>query len=297
MKIPGKNKAARACIRLSVPVLIVLLVLVASVLIIYSTPVLTEEKRTSGNLTFTDRAGIPVSGTIEISMTGAPPGGRSNVNSITWRNAPNAWIYFDAHETKSISINLRIAGDSPYGSVSLENHGINLPGSVNIFAPGTSVKYVEINATGVSFAEAEISIRYTDSELKGLDEKELVIYHYDRANVTWNELPTKINAVNNIVSTTVDSLSIFAVSIRIPEKIEVLDTKKIAVISDIKTYDEARNLRKKAKTSNFSAYDISDRGELEVNALETKNVAVKLKVNMAKATRSLFRFQESLLSS
>jgi len=45
-------------------------------------------------------------------------------------------------------------------------------------APGEPVKYVELNSTGVSFADADVSIHYTDAELKGLDDKSLVIYSY-----------------------------------------------------------------------------------------------------------------------
>lgn len=279
MKIPGKNKAARAGTRLSTPLLIVLLVMVASVLIIYSTPVLTEEKRTGGNLTFTDSAGIPVSGTIEISMTGAPSGGRSNVNSITWRNAPNAWIYFDAHETKSVSINLRISGDSPNGMVSLEDHGAAVPGSVGVPVPGVPVKYVELHSTGVSFAEADISIYYTDAELKGLDETSLVIYGYDGG--AWTELPIIVDAAKNVVSAAVVTLSFFAVSARASERIEIRDTGGMPVTSEVRTYDEARTLKKQEKTSTLSSANIPDGGELEVDAMKTKNVSVRLRMSRA----------------
>ncbi|MBU4139470.1 MAG: hypothetical protein KJ729_05985, partial [Euryarchaeota archaeon] len=276
MKNPGKNKAKKASIRLSVPLLIVLLVLFASVLIIYSTPVLTEEKRTSGNLSFTDSAGSLIYGAIEISMTGAPSGGRSNVNYINWSNAPNACIYFDALGTKNISINLRISEDSPNGRVSLEDYGATMPGSVDQSAPGIPVKYVELHSTGVSFANADVSIHYTNAELNEIDENSLVIYIYDGG--AWTELPTRVDAAKNIVSAAVVTLSVFAISARASERIEIRDTRGMPVTSEVKTYDEARTLKKQEKTSTLSSANIPDWGELEVDAIKTKNVAVRLKV-------------------
>lgn len=220
-------------------------------LIIYSTPVLTEEKRTSGNLTFTDSADIPISGNIEISMTGAPSGGRSNVNSIKWSNAPNAWVYFDAIGTKSISINLRIAEDSPNGRVSLEDYGAALPGGVGEPAPGVPVKYIELRSTGVSFSNADVSIHYTDAELNGLDEKSLVIYSYDGG--AWTELPTRVDVAKNIVSTAVDTLLVFAISAR-------ANGEKINKLMELTYPPEVKET-------------------IESDALKTKGVAVKLKIN------------------
>jgi len=91
-------------------------------------------------------------------------------------------------------------------------------------------------------------------------------------------IKNKIDAKDDILTASVDSLSIFAVSTRIQQQIEILDTNKKPVISDIRTYDEARTLKKEAKTSRLSAEDIPDMGELEVNALASKNVSIKLKV-------------------
>ncbi len=277
MNYPRKKKSARSGVILSVPLLILVLAIMASLLIIYSTPVLTIEKRTSGNLTFSDGSGNLINGMIEISMTGAPSGGRSNVNSITWRNAPNAWIYFDAIGTKSISINLRISGDTPNGRVSLENYGgAVLPAGVDEPAPGMPVKYVELHSTGVSFTNADVSIHYTNAELKGLDEKSLVIYSYYGG--AWNEQPSKVDPAKNVVTATVDSLTIFAVSTGVPDEIVVRDARNKPVISHIRTYDELRNLKKDVRTSALETANVTGNGELEVDALESKNVAVSLKI-------------------
>jgi len=76
----------------------------------------------------------------------------------------------------------------------------------------------------------------------------------------------------------VDSLTIFAISTQVPNEIIVRDTKNKPVLSHIKTYDEFRNLIKETSTSALSTANFTGNGELEFDALESKNVAVKLKL-------------------
>lgn len=276
-----RDKTGRANIRLIVLVFAVLSGIAAALLYFPPVPTRTEPEKTSGDITFTDSSGIPLGGTISISIAGELQRPQENANFISWTNVPDARIHYSALETKNIAINFRMSGNSPKSKVILENYGVNQPGNVNISAPQVPIRYVEISPIGVSFAEAEIFIRYTDAELYGLNETRLVIYRYDNVTRSWIELPTTLDASSNIVSTTVNSLSVFAVSARTPEKIEVWDTKKIPVISDINTYDDAKNLKKAKKTSVLSTTDVPERGELEVDALTSKNVAVKFKLESA----------------
>lgn len=164
----------------------------------------------------------------------------------------------------------------------IENYGSKLPKALDEPAPGTPVKYLQVSALNLSFVEAEISIKYNASELGDIDENSLNVYHYNRTEKAWNSLKTKINAKDDILTASVDSLSIFAVSTGIQQQIEILDTHKIPVISDIKTYDEARTLKKEAKTSRLSTDDVPEMGELEVDALASKNMSIRLKANKMK---------------
>ncbi|MDO9097808.1 MAG: hypothetical protein Q7U60_06780, partial [Candidatus Methanoperedens sp.] len=272
----NKKISKRIYPRLIVPVFFVLSLSLAALYYVS-----TAEEKTSGDITFTDSAGNPLMGAVELSGAGISSGLKTDVSYISWTNIPNAAIYFNVLYTRNVSVNLRITGNSPKSKIILDNFGIDVPKSVSLQAPGIPVKYVEISAFGVSFAEAEISIQYSDAEVKGLDEKTLAIYRYDGASQVWSELPTEIDAKNNILSATVNYLSVFAVSAG-GQKIVVLDTKKTSVVSDIKTYDEAKNLRKKTeKTDTLPASDISDKSELEIDALSNKNVAVKLKIDRA----------------
>ncbi|HWR26762.1 MAG TPA: hypothetical protein VN316_02685, partial [candidate division Zixibacteria bacterium] len=251
MKIPRGNKVSAGRIKLSISVAILVTGIVVTFLFLHPLPALTEEKRTSGNLIFTDSGGNSLRGTLELSISGISGGRKPDVNSISWVNVPNAGIYFDVFETKNISLDLKIAGDTPAGRVSLEDYGAAVPEGIDRPAPGILVKYVELRSTNVSFADADISIYYTDMELKGLDENSLVIYGHDRG--AWTELPTRADTAKNVLNTTVDTLSIFAISARANEE-------------EIKKF---RDL--------FNPPEVKE--HLEADALKTKGVAVKLILN------------------
>ncbi len=272
-----QDREGHSNIRLIILVFVVLTGIVAALLYFPPIPTKTEPGKTSGEITFLDGTGNPLGCVLQTSVDGEPQQSQKNVNFIRWTNVPNIGIYCNAMDTKGVSVNFRISGDSR-GKVILENYGINMPEGVNISVPGNPLEYVEINASGVSFSEAEVSLQYTDAQLNGANESSLVIYRYDNATQAWSALATGIDTNNNIASATVNSLSIFALGTQIPEKIEVRDTRNMPVVGDIKTYDEAKNVRKHAKTSTLSAQDVPERGELEVDALASKNVAVKLKV-------------------
>ena len=255
------------------------LICIAAALLFYP-PISTRtaEEPTSGDVTFTDRAGNPLEGTFELSGVGVSSGSKSNYNFITWKNIPNVRIKYDALSIKNLWVDLLISGDSPGSNVILDNYGIDLPQGIDVKAPGVPVKYVEISATGISFSEVNISIQYTDEELKDADEKTLTIYQYEKATEAWGELPAAIDTENKTLSATVSSLSVFAVSARTQEQIDIHDTRKKFFATNVKTYDEAKELKKSEKTNSFAANEIPENGELEIDAIDTKNVAVKLKV-------------------
>lgn len=300
-----RDKAGLSNIRLIIFVFVVLSGIAAALL--YFPPILThtEAQKTSGEITFTDSAGNPLTGAISLSGDGVSSGSpKPDVNLISWHGIPSTIISYDDFANKGLSINLRISGDSPKGRVVLENYGINMPGSVNVSAPGTPVKYVEVNSSGISFTDVDISIKYTDTEVSGLDENNLTIYKYDGAMQVWSELPTKIDVANNILSTTVNSLSIFAIVAPSPEwDISVIDTSGSLVNSTVEIYENnslVKSYRKVNKSGMFGLalpiiteptvifYSILDfflplasaapdnPKTFKIDAIPTKNAALKL---------------------
>ncbi|MCZ7406029.1 MAG: cytochrome c3 family protein [Candidatus Methanoperedens sp.] len=247
-----RDRAGLSKTRLIILVFVVLSGIAAALL--YFPPILThtEAQKTSGEITFIDSAGNPLTGAISLSGDGVSSGPpRPNVNLISWHGIPGTIISYDDFATRGLSINLWISGDSPKGRVVLENYGINQPASVNVSAPGTPVKYVEVNSSGVSFSNVDLSIKYTDAEVKGLDVNNLTIYKYDGAMQVWSELPTKIDVANNILGTTVNSLSVFAVVAPSPEwDINVIDTSGSLVNSTVEIFENNSLVKSYRKVNN-----------------------------------------------
>ncbi len=270
--------------RLTKPKSIVLTVVAISLLIsfLYSLPA-AEEKKTSGDISFVDSKGAYLEEVLEIGAVGVPRGhGHKSINKISWTNLQELMIHFMALETKNVSIDLMISGDSHRGRMVVEHYGAFEPKGVNISGLGYPVKFFEISTERISFSEANITIQYTDDELKGLNESNLAIYRYDSDAVKWDELPTQVDTANNLLNTNVNSLpsslSIFAVSIG-DNKIEIIDSNKNSLTTNIKTFDEAKTLKKKKDNADtLSVSDISEKGEIEVDALSEKHVAIKLKI-------------------
>ncbi|MDD5615117.1 MAG: cytochrome c3 family protein [Candidatus Methanoperedens sp.] len=275
------DKTGHANIRHVILTFIILSGLATAFLYYPPIPTRTAEELTHGDITFADISGNPISGAIGISGSGISGGYKENVNFIKWTKIPNGIIYFDALGIKNVSVKFRLGGDSRNANVVIENYGTELPKALNEPAPGTPVKYVQVSALNISFVEAEISIKYNASELGNIDENSLKIYHYNRTMKAWSSLKTKIDAKDELLTASVDSLSIFAVSARLPGQIDILDAGSTHVRSDIRTYDNARDLKKSGRSSSLVAQDIPPGGELEVDAITSKNVALRLKVNAA----------------
>jgi hypothetical protein len=252
MRILRKNRYIQTRKRSFISVVILLLSAAGVFMMLHPVPTLTQEKSTSGKITFFDGDGNPLYGTMEITMADGSGGQESNVHSITWSDAPNVRIYFDAFETKNLSVDLRITGDSPDGRVLLEDHGATMPAGVDMSPPGVPVKYMEINTVNVSHSEANISIRYMDDELQGMDETRLSLYRYNGSS--WTELSTRVDTGNNTASSTVESFSILSLGVRDEEEFDPLQ-------------------------DSIGPDPPEDERQIEVDALKTKGVAVKLKLN------------------
>ncbi len=278
MRLIWDNRG-RTNVRLIMLVFAVLSGIAAAIL--YFPPLLTStsEEPTRGDITFIDGAGNPLRCILEISGDGVKSVRKENASFVRWNNVSRTRIKFDALDSKNLSVSLRISGNSPGGRVTLENYGASMPGGVESAAPGTPVKYLEIDASNVSITRMDVIIGFTDAEVAGLDMSSLVLCRYDKASQVWSEIPARIDAKRNLLSAMVDSFTVFAIAARTGERIVIRDSKMAPVIGGISTFDESKNLKKTQESSAVSTADIPDNGELDVDAIRTKNVAVKLKIN------------------
>lgn len=91
----------------------------------------------------------------------------------------------------------------------------------NILGQAVDIKLFDAN--GESITELRypitITIRYTDQP--GLDEHQLVIY-WTHDGTSWTPLPTQVDTVNNVMTATVDHLTIFA-------SVQVVGSEKIRI--------------------------------------------------------------------
>jgi hypothetical protein len=55
-----------------------------------------------------------------------------------------------------------------------------------------------------------LTVSYRDSDIAGLDETKLAMCRYDAVNDLWIELPSTVDAANNLITATVNHLSTFA---------------------------------------------------------------------------------------
>lgn len=305
-----ENEALSAKARRIIFALLIFSGILLSLFYIPLFPTNSKEKVTDGKITFIDLNSNPLTGTIKISGTGIPGGQKENINSIIWSQVPNAVIDFDVFDKIGLSINFRIDEDSPYGRVIIQDHGQDKPANIHISAPGQPIKYVEIEARNVYFAEANVILRFTDDEITNINNTGLAIYIFDKSAKDWKELTTWIDLDNNTISATVDMMSVFAfgphvpgIPIYIPDtarknrstfkeilseeltdfsfsaKIDLRDSNDMPIAGHIRTYDKDKNIKTGKKTGIVSTN--MDSGEIEVDALESKNVMVKLKVNSA----------------
>jgi hypothetical protein len=212
--------------------------------ILYSLPQPTQSTTViTGNITVVDSKGAP----LPVIITSHGQSERSP--TVKWiAYAPYITIKLDAIETKGVSAEFQINSNSPTATVVLENYNSN-PETTP--PPGTPIKYVNVSAYGLSYRIVEINIHYTDAELSGQDENRLVIYHYK--NGTWCKLNTSVDTVNNILSTTVNTLSTFAVVAPLPEwNISVVDSTDSRINSTIDIYENGKLVRLYTSTSGLN---------------------------------------------
>lgn len=228
-------------------VFLVLSAVIAALLYYPPVPTRSEPGKTSGKIIFTPQGGI-----IEVSgAEGASSGPNPNKNEVRWTNIGNAVIKYNVN---NVSVGLHLAGDSHEGRVVI-NESITIPESVKTAVPGTPVKYVGISAAGIVFAEAEISIHYTYKDLNGADENSLVIYRYDNDTQAWSELPTTVDGKENIVSATVNSLSMFAV-VSPSSKLYVVDSKHNPLNVTIRIYKDGQVIKEYKNVSEVNTDEI-----------------------------------------
>jgi hypothetical protein len=117
-------------------------------------------------------------------------------------------------------------------SVSVQNHGRNLPSGISgDSAPTTPVLYFEINTTLPDTATftAMVTIKYTQAMLDSAnvtDETTLKLFRFDAGGGIWTQLVTVVDASANTATATTSSFSVWGLGSATPTGIEMENEAK-----------------------------------------------------------------------
>ena len=110
-------------------------------------------------------------------------------------------------KNENLLTDLKYKAPEDLEEIIIENHGTKNP--VKVEFPVTPVKFVEITTNNINYETTEIRISYSDEDVRSVNEKRLVIYHFDGDQ--WIPLETTIDTANNVLTAQTDSLSPFGV--------------------------------------------------------------------------------------
>ncbi|HDH28552.1 MAG TPA: VCBS repeat-containing protein, partial [Euryarchaeota archaeon] len=134
----------------------------------------------------------------------------------------NGYIKYNATTSKNVSARFKVSGSTTNAVVYLDDYGSSNPESISL---DNSIKFVNVSEFNMSYSEVQIELVYSDSELGGIDESRLSIYHFTGG--VWQRLATTRDPVNNRLTATATSLSTFAAaaSTSFTANVYVRDTK------------------------------------------------------------------------
>ncbi|MDW7777325.1 MAG: carboxypeptidase-like regulatory domain-containing protein, partial [Methanosarcinales archaeon] len=116
-------------------------------------------------------------------------------------------IIFNAG-AKQVSARFNIRDNSTNSTITLDNFGNNIPESTS--APHfKSMKFIEVHTEDIDYESVTIIISYSDEDLAGFNEDQLMVYHYTGGQ--WKPTKSYVNKVSNTITITVNSLSYFAI--------------------------------------------------------------------------------------
>ncbi len=131
----------------------------------------------------------------------APVGGRGN-GHLTAVPDSRCWIDFDAGDDGS--------GNASLQTVTLTRSNSGLSGGPN---PSNAANVVwEITTDRAGWSNAEVTLRYTDAEITGLTEANLLVYKAPTMSGPWTGLSTTVDTALNTVTVDTSSFSFFAIS-------------------------------------------------------------------------------------
>ncbi|MCK4677388.1 MAG: hypothetical protein KAT48_04590, partial [Bacteroidales bacterium] len=226
---------------------------------------------TIGDVSLLNSIGIPQPG--EITIIG-PEGNiiAGSAGTLTLDEAPSGShlnIYSSETNTR---LDFTLNTDSSNPVILLEDFGTNNPAG-DYSPPGEPVKYLMIGAENLGYSGVNLTLYYPDISGNHSIYRLSETFAYNE----WEELPAVVDTANNTITTSLDSLSIFALCKITPVGVRVLDNTNAPLTVEIKTYDYNKNPRIVKRGHTLSVDELPKPGYIEIDALVEKDIAVVFK--------------------
>ncbi len=226
---------------------------------------------TIGDVSLLNSIGIPQPG--EITIIG-PEGNiiAGPVGTLALDETPSgSHLNINSSET-NIRLDFTLHADSSNPVILLEDFGTNNPAG-DYSPPGEPVKYLMIGAENLGYSGVNLTLKYPDISGNSSIFRFSETFAYNE----WEELPAVVDTTNNTITTSLDSLSIFALSKITPVGVKVLDNRNAPLMVEIKTYDYNENPRIVKRGHTLSVDELPRPGYIAIDALVEKDIAVVFK--------------------
>ena len=224
---------------------------------------------TVGEVSVLDSIGAPLAAEIEII---SPKGFiASSTGALSVDEVPQGSHLIINSTEMNISLDFILNNNSMNPIILLEDFGADNPAG-DYSPPGNPLKYIMISAENLGYSGVNLTI-HCDSITKNIDIFKLTeTFAYNE----WEELSAVIDKTNNTISTSLNSLSIFALCEESGRNLNILDIDNRPLTVDIKTYDHEKAFLKSKLGYVLSPDEIPEAGYIKLDALDEKGVAITI---------------------
>ncbi|TFH47409.1 MAG: hypothetical protein E4G94_00110 [ANME-2 cluster archaeon] len=172
---------------------------------------------------------------------------------------------------KNFILDFTLDNDSLNPVILLEDFGVDNPVG-DYLPPGKPVKYFMINAENLGYSNVDLTIHYPNVS------KNIGLFRLDETSAynEWGEITTAIDKINNTISASLNSLSIFALSKKSRKYLNVVDIENKPLTVNINTYDSNKILQKSKQGNKLLPDEMPVAGYIKIDALTEKDVAVTI---------------------